>query len=67
MLSRENQITFKVGGSTRQRILVNWKAVNCLIDHHIHSFSSLFPEVDLLSGHDCRPYQRNVFNALKVV
>ena len=42
VLSRENQITLKVGGTVRQGVLVNWKAVNFLIDHRIHSFSRLF-------------------------
>jgi hypothetical protein len=42
VLSRENQITLKVGGTVRQGVLVNWKAVNFLIDRHIHSFPRLF-------------------------
>ena len=42
VLSRENQITLKVGGTLRQGVLVNWKAVNFLIDRRIHSFSRLF-------------------------
>lgn len=42
VLSCEHQILLKVGGSIRQGVWVNWKAVNSLIDHYIHSFLRLF-------------------------